>query len=164
MKLSKKISSYFIYFIQAEEFERFYLSNGRTPPPIMSTFASLPMYRGKDRNSPIIVLLSVKPSLKTKGRILFRSDGDTESVKIEGRSTDDLRKAVHSFLLLLDLKYPRFGYDGVFKNSPISADYLAPNGVEFKRMGWIQYLNYKKNLQKQRKLSLPIDLLKPTLH
>ena len=147
MALSRKIENYFLYFTQAEEFERFYLSNGRTPPPAKVTFASLPMHTGEDRDSPIIVLLSVDSGLRTKGRISVRRDGDTEWVKIEGRSTDDLEKTVHSFLSLLDTKYTRFGYDGVFKRSPIYANSLSPNGVEFKRMGWIQYLNYKKNLR-----------------
>jgi hypothetical protein len=164
MALSRKIENYFLYFTQAEEFERFYLSNGRTPPPAKVTFASLPVHMGEHRNFPIIVKLSVDSNLRTKGRISVRRDGDTKWVEIEGRNTDDLGKAVHSFLSLLDIKYMRFGYDGVFKRSPLYAGSLAPGGVEFKRLGWIQYLDYKKRLRKQKELNLIAVYWEPALH
>jgi len=131
------IQSYFVYYQLAEAFEKWYLTNDRTPRPDLAS-AVTPQ------------IASAIAEAKGKVKIIFSLDPEAEAatidatdkntLKVTGFTAGAFRSATDTLLRLLDRRFPRYGYDGMFNESPTHAGQLYPGSKLFRRYGWEGFL------------------------
>lgn len=143
-KLAEKIRAYFFYYTHADQFERFYQSNGRTPVPDKQDQKLLPIVRGTGGPPVNQISLEVDAALKTKGRLSLVLEEGRYLLKVSGRSEQDLERAVMTLLRLLDEEYVRYGYDGILGRPWSEPGTLSKAIPGCRRMGWFEFLNYKR--------------------
>ena len=150
---AKRIQSYFVYYQLAETFEKWYLTNGRTArpdlqsvvtPDIVSTFT-----QGKGK---LKVVFSVDP--EAEAATIAATDQNTLAITLV--KADDCCPVTDRLLRLLDARYVRYGYDGLFNASPTHAGQLGPHSTLFRRHGWVDFLM----LMQRRSLSGPKQTLR----
>lgn len=142
---AKLIQTYFSYFALADDFERFYQSNGRTAPPDRRTVRPVPVeIRGAEPAPGHSIVLRVNPQLATAGSIRISCQEAWCRIYVEGRSHDALNGTVRHFLRLLDRKYARWGYDAVFQRFWDKPGMLAEGPKGWRRFGWQEFIEYQK--------------------
>jgi len=135
--LARQIRAYFTYWLLAERFEKWFQTNGRTPVPDPSIVEPAPIVSSAAAaGRRVVIAFVLDPHASTPVIQGVRS----EKVELVAATPDGFRAATSAFLRVLDKRFARFGYDGLFNQSPTQPGQLAPDSDLFRRHGWREFL------------------------
>ena len=112
-------------------------TNYRTPTPHLAKAVAVPIVpteakaEGRRRIALVLDKAASVPSIQVV-------DGRRLTITASGGA--GLRAATEALLRLLDSRFARYGYDGLFKQFPWQCGQLGPDSRLFRRRGWKPFL------------------------